>query len=338
MLYITTRDAKDAHTANKTLTADYASDGGLYIPRRMPRFQPDEIADLRNQSFNETVAMILNQFFSVQLSGWDVDFSIGRNPIKVVPIGRKLLIAQTWCNLDNRYAYIERNLFQKLCKGREVAASPTHWLKIAVRIAVLFGIYSELLSTKQMNTFQTLDIGLNATNPICLVAAWYAKEMGLPLNMIICGSKDLGDLWDLVHRDELNTSGLNDETRAGIEQLIYCAYGAKEANAYLTAAGAKRIYRVPEESALKISDYVFCSVIGETRIPNVINSVLRTDGFLLDTNTAPAYGAVQDYRAKSGSNTLTLLLSEVNPVLEPEQIMSATGLSTDKFYALCKKL
>jgi len=91
VLYVTTRDSNDPQTAYKTLHNNVASDGGCYIPFRLESFTPEYLAALKDKSFGQAIADILNYFFSVSISGWDVDFCIGRNACKFFNLSSNLL-------------------------------------------------------------------------------------------------------------------------------------------------------------------------------------------------------------------------------------------------------
>ena len=54
MLYLTTRDKFDTHTAYRALREDRAPNGGFYLPFRMPVFSAEELAQLKNKSFGQS--------------------------------------------------------------------------------------------------------------------------------------------------------------------------------------------------------------------------------------------------------------------------------------------
>ena len=66
MLYITTRNKSDAHTAHKTLTTGRGPCGGFYVPFQMPSFIRSDIEALKGKNFGQCVAEILNIFFNAR--------------------------------------------------------------------------------------------------------------------------------------------------------------------------------------------------------------------------------------------------------------------------------
>ena len=168
------------------------------------------------------------------------------------------------------------------------------------------------------------------------MAAWYAKENGLPIRMILCGTDKENGIWDLIQRSEVNTSALSKTVYQGAERLVYGKWGAEACRNFVTARADAKTYAITEEMP-KLSESCFCTVVGESRLLSVINSVYRTDTYLIDQKTALAYAAMQDYRAKAGEGRITLIFADKDPVLSMQAIVDATGLSKDDVVALTKK-
>ena len=63
MLYVTTTDKNDAYTAARTFLEDRGPDGGLFVPRQLPRFTQEDFSEQVCESFGERLAKILNLFF-----------------------------------------------------------------------------------------------------------------------------------------------------------------------------------------------------------------------------------------------------------------------------------
>ena len=64
MLYVTTRNKTETYTSYKTLVDSFAPDGGSFLPFKMPVYTEDQILTLKDISFNQIVADILNAFFT----------------------------------------------------------------------------------------------------------------------------------------------------------------------------------------------------------------------------------------------------------------------------------
>lgn len=305
MLYITTRDNKDAFTAYKALMYDCSADGGQYVPFRLVQYSHSEIVALKQKSFGQIVADILNLFFSARISGWDVEFAIGRNPVKTVSLIHKIAVAETWHNLHSNYDYVLENLYKLICK-ENTPDKITPWAKIAIEIATLFGLYAEMMRGDIIFPGSEIDIALPTKNLADASAALYAKKMGLPINtLIFCCGED-SPVWDFIRRGTLTASGVQ---KIEAERLLQIKFGCESAAAFAEARNIHQSYGITEEILLDFNSDLYATAISEARIPSVINSVARTDGYAISEDAAFAYGGLQDYRASVGNNNPTLLLS-----------------------------
>lgn len=330
MLYLSTRNCNDAFTAYKALTQSECLDGGRYVPFRLPSFSGAELDALKEKPFNQIVADILNIFFTSRLTGWEVESSIGRNPVKLVSMNRRILIAELWHNLQRKYSYVVSELYKTVSGCAEAVCQPSNWFCVAVRIAVLFGLYGQMLTAGHISAGDRFDVSVSVDDFSAPMAAWYARKMGLPIETIICTDVDDNVVWDFVHRGTLNPIGADSSLLSGVERLVCATQGNLAVHKYIEKTLAGRIYSVSEECLPEISKGFFCSVAGNNRVDTVINSVYRTNGYLIDPGAALQFGGLQDYRAKTGESRITVLLSEVSPSEYLQQISAATGVSVEE--------
>lgn len=334
MLYVTSRDRSDAFTAYKTLCSDTASDGGLYVPYILPELEAADLHKMSTQTYGETVAQILNIFFSAKLTGWDVDLCIGKNPVKTVPVGRKVIIAEIWRNPSADYAYVVKNIYARLCDGQ--MDKPTNWVKVAIKIAVLFATYAELVKTEALDSGK-IDVAVPQGDMTDPIAAFYAKKMGLPIGNIIMCTDDNSGVWDLLNRGEIGTAPLGSARKLGLERFVEAVCGINEVAKYIAASNKNGLYILPEDMVAAFNDGLFAAVVGKDRVNSVINSIYRNNNYFIDPKTAVCFGGLQDYRAKAGESKLTVMFAEQSPAAYQNEIQKATGLTQEFVSALRKK-
>ena len=327
MLYLTTRSDRDAYTAHRAITEEHGPDGGLYIPFTLPEYTPEEIAALKGKSFSQIVADVLNMFFSSRLSSWDVDFCIGRNPMRLAQVSRKVIVAELWHNPQGKYEYMLRSLASKICCEKDI---PSNWLKIAVRIAVLFGVYGEMLKSGAIEIYKTFDVSVQLGDFSAPIAVVYARKLGIPVETVICNGIDNSAVWDFLHKGTFNPAGTEIALQEGLERLICDTLKYEETLRFVASCKERKSYSVAEEQLPVLNGGFFVSVAGESRSLTTINSIYRTNSYVIDPNTAICFGGIQDYRAKIGESKLTLLLSEETPLHFAGDIMGATGLKKEK--------
>lgn len=337
MLYLTTRDTSDTYTPYETLYSDAAPDGGAFVPLSLPAYDDNALRALRGKKFGQIVAEVLNQFFTVQISGWDVDFSIGRNSVKLVPMNIKIVIAELWHNPQSNFSHTVHALYKSLCNNEQTRDIPTQWVKIAAYIAVLFALFGEMLTQDITTLAEPFDISVPLGDFTGVTAAVYAQKMGLPIGTIICTCDDNSSVWDLIHRGIFTPTAADAQLLPGLERLFHFKLGTEEAKHFCEMCGNGRVYSIGEEQFSNFNAGLFCAVTGKNRADSMINSVLRSNSYIIDPITALCYGGLQDYRARTGENKLTLLLSETTPLNFVSQITSATGISSDQLVALVNK-
>ena len=328
MLYVTTRNNRDAFTPQRTFRDDRAADGGFYLPMRAPVFSSEEICGLAEKSFGQNVANVLNRLFDLSLASWDVDFCIGRCPVNLAPLRQRILVAETWRNPQMTYGNLVSNLIGHI---QEQSAASSNWAKIAVRIAVLFGIFGEL--GKQGIT--TADISVVSGDFSAPISAWYARQWGLPIRNIVCCCNENNSLWDLICQGQMRTGTVSISTiipeadvtiPENLERLIYACGGSQEVERYLSASREGKIYTPDDRVLSRLRKGIYVSVVSSGRLPATISGVYGTNRYLFTPCSALAYAGLLDYRAKTGELCHALVLADESPMLHLDTVAGALNL------------
>lgn len=307
MLYLTTRNKADSFTAYRVLHSDGAPDGGQFLPMQLPVLTDFQLAQFEQMNFGEAVATVMNIFFGTKICGWDVDFAVGRQAVSLSNIGHKVSVAESWHNPAGSHRDLVWMLYRLVCDKKELASRPSLWFETAVHIAILFGTYGKL-SRQEIYDY---DIAVQTGDLQELLAVRYAQKMGLPVRNIILGSLDCDGLWEFISHGDYQCAGRRQPS--GLEALLWLDFGADEAARYLKVAQEKGTYRLTAAQLERFREGIFVEVVGDRRTETVISTTMHTDRYVLDFSAARAFGALQDYRAKTGMKRNTLLLSHDDP-------------------------
>lgn len=330
MLYATTRSNADTYTAFRALTDDRAPGGSLYLPFRMPVLTNDQLEQIATQSFGQTVAQILNLFFSAKLTGWDVDCCIGKSPAKLITASHRAVFVNLWSNPQGDYSYFSNALYKKLIL--DAADRPvSQWAQIAIEIAVLFGIYGQVRNSST----ESFDMAVDSADLSLVLAVLYARKMGLPIRMVVCACAQSSGLWEMVHKGSLNTASeafcrMKEQDASCcdlLERLICDVFDSAEACRFAQALSCKKTYLLRPDMQQTLSSKMYVCVAGEERIVPVISSIYKSSEYVLDPSAAVALSALQDFRAKTGESCNTLILCKRCPIFYGEIVHQATGLS-----------
>ena len=339
MLYITTRVQQDAFTAFRALLENRGPEGGFFLPMQFPCFDRRQITGLAQKPFNQNVAEILNLFFGTQIDPRNIEFGIGRYPVKLTGLYGKITVAKAWHNPVYRFDRMVSGIEKELCQSDKIGKLPSDWLMLASRIAVLFGIYGELLGGGHLTGTQKLDVAVPSKDLSPLMAAWYARHMGLPIETIICCCNENNNLWNLLHKGELRTDAVACSTYTqecdfavptDLERLIFATLGSEEVSRFCDIGRIGGVYELSEEQLERLRDGIYVSVVSGKRMASTIPNLYRTTGFVADPYTALAYSGLTDYRAVTGANRPSLLISEESPLFSLQFIARCMSITPEE--------
>ena len=315
MLYQNTRNRIDTYTAHRVLHREATIGEGRILPMTLPAFDEVNLQQVLSLPFAETVSEILNVFFPGKITALDISFALGKAPARVDAIGQKVLMGVLWDNQSHSAEHLINTINDKLCGETQ---KPTTWTRIAIQIAVLFGLFADL---KRQGVEQA-DVAVAASDMETAFAVWYARKMGLPVGTIICVCNENSNCWDFLRRGSLNTGAQTVNTSLPemdvqlplhLETLLFATLGRSAVEEYVNAVNNVGIYSLDEEQLPVVNDGIYACVVGSNRVADVISSVAKTDRYALDGYAAAVYGGVQDYRAKTGKNSYTLVWADHSP-------------------------
>lgn len=330
MLYVTTRSNCETYTAAKTLTVDTAPDGGLFVPFQMPKVN---VAELRGMPQEAVISHVLGLFFRTVPSGDEVLECLGGTPLRASDIDRKVTVAQLWNNRRRTFEKIEYDLYCKLCREVPANGKATQWAKTAIRIAVLCALVA--------SGGREVDIAVNAGDFLTPMAAYYCRQMGMPVGTILCVTNENSNLWDLFTHGELNCSVsvlptelplLDTPVPAQLERLVFSVDGLHTAKEFAACLENRKTYKC--ENGWELSEGFAVSVVSSRRVESVISKLYRTNQYVLDTYGALTFGGLQDHRASSGDICHTLLLSEYSPMEHRKTVSAALNVPEFKLSEL----
>ena len=343
MLYLTTRTLYDTYTAARTLSEDRGPDGGFFVPVNLHRLDRQQVKALAEKSFSQNVADIVNLFFSTQLDSWAIEFSIGRYPVKLISVSSRETVAETWHNPVWKFERLAKGIEKAIRQSDNVREIPSDWLMIASRIAVLFGIFGELLKQGKVSPSEPIDVAAACGDFSGPMAVWYAKQMGLPISTVLCCCDDNNSPWRLLHKGEIRTDVPALETptplcdRAvpvGLERLLFAKLGIKASVTFAEACKEGSSFYLEPEQLTKLRDGLYVPVTGKERLESAIRSLYRSSGYAADVYTALCYSGILDYRSVTGESRHILILSEESPVYSAAYLSDCLEITPKKLMEL----
>ncbi len=320
MRYTSTRNSSLTHTARKALSEGRSPDGGFFVPAPGESIGRDLLPYLPGRPFNDTVALVLNRLWDTSFSAHDVRLAVGRTPVRLTALANRILVGECWHNLDETYDRLVKNITAHFCPDASLVSGS--WAEISVGIAVLFGIFGELMGKGLASEERKVDVSLVSADFSLAMAAWYARNWGLPIGNIVCCCNENNALWNLFTHGMLRTDGVSFITptpRADVcvplslERLVYECCGQRETARYVERVRKGESYYPDDAMLQKLRRGMYVSVVSTPRMLDIIPNAFTTHGYLLSPYSALAYGGLLDYRAVTGESRRGLLLAEEAP-------------------------
>ena len=210
--------------------------------------------------------------------------------------------------------------------------------------------YAQLLKEEKITDGEAINVVVPTGNFGNILAAFYAKSMGLPIAKLICASNTNKVLYDFFesgdydrNRDFHLTSSPSMDIliSSNLERLIYRIAGNNaERNAELMAdLSSKGIYSITDEEKKGLKDF-YGGYADEKETAEEIARVYKACGYVMDTHTAVASSVYHKYEEKTGDKTVTVIASTASPFKFTRSVMNAIDPKYDSMddFALVDEL
>ena len=204
------------------------------------------------------------------------------------------------------------------------SANSINWGRLAPQIIYYISAYSELVKNGDIQAGEKINITVPTGNFGNILAAYYAKKMGLPVNKLICASNANNILTDFL------TTGVYDRNRdfhttispsmdilisSNLERLLYIMTDGNDEKirTWFTALKESGRYEVDEDVKKKLAEEFAAGYTDDARTKEEIGSIYKKYSYTLDTHTAVAVKVYEDYRAKTGDTAKTIIASTASP-------------------------
>ena len=204
------------------------------------------------------------------------------------------------------------------------SANSINWGRLVPQIVYYFSAYAEMVSMGQIRLGDKINITVPTGNFGNILAAWYAKEMGLPVNKLICASNANDVLTEFLTTGHYNrqrpfhttvSPSMDILISSNLERLLFhlCGGSSDEIRDLFGQLSAKGEYTVGGELLAKIKATFSAGCCDDEATKRTIAETFKNDGYLCDTHTAVAVTVYENYRKETGDATPTVIASTASP-------------------------
>lgn len=200
--------------------------------------------------------------------------------------------------------------------------------------------YSRLYKNGVIAKDEKINVVVPTGNFGNILAAFYAKNMGLPIAKLICASNENKVLFDFFstgtydkNREFILTSSPSMDIliSSNLERLIYRIAGndAEKNSKLMASLSSDGKYEITDEMSAQLSDF-YGNYTSEAETAAVIKKLYEDTGYIIDTHTAVAAGVYDKYKAATGDNdTKTVIASTASPFKFTRSVMDAIDSKYD---------
>lgn len=193
--------------------------------------------------------------------------------------------------------------------------------------------YAKLYANGEIEKDEKINVVVPTGNFGNILAAYYAKQMGVPIDKLICASNDNKVLYDFFRTGSydknrefiLTTSPSMDILiSSNLERLIYRIAGndAVKDVAFMKALNTEGAYKITEGMKAELADF-YGNYATEAETAEEIARVYGETGYVLDTHTAVASSVYGKYVKETGDRKKAVIASTASPYKFTRSVMNA---------------
>lgn len=212
--------------------------------------------------------------------------------------------------------------------------------RLIPQVAYYVYAYATLLEKSAIKAGDKMNIVVPTGNFGNILAAYYAKKMGIPVNKLICASNENKVLTDFINTGIYdiqrefyltNSPSMDILISSNLERLLYhlSDCNGEEVDNLMEDLDKNKKYQVSNNIKTGLSDfYAGFADIQETN--SEIGKMYRENGYLMDTHTAVAYKVYEDYKKATGDETVTVIAATASAYKFAESVALSIGLPEEK--------
>lgn len=215
------------------------------------------------------------------------------------------------------------------------SANSINWGRLVPQIVYYISAYCDLIENGIIKNEDKMNVVVPTGNFGNILAAYYAKRMGVPIGKLICASNANNVLTDFLK------TGVYDKNRkfytttspsmdilisSNLERLLFHLSGENDetVRGLMASLSAEGKYSVDDELKNAVTALFDAGCCDDTETAKKISEVFG-EGYLLDTHTAVAVKVYDEYRKQTGDNTPTVIASTANPYKFSAAVLKAVA-------------
>ena len=199
--------------------------------------------------------------------------------------------------------------------------------------------YAKLLQNEEIVEGEEINVVVPTGNFGNILAAYFAKQMGIPVKKLICASNENKVLFDFFqtgtydkNREFIltNSPSMDILISSNLERLIYLIAGedADKNSELMKSLKSEGVYVLTDEMKANLKDFA-AGYATEQEVCDIIAEVYQKTGYVIDTHTAVAAKVAKEYKAVTEDSCKTVIASTASPYKFARSVMTAIDKKYD---------
>ncbi len=220
------------------------------------------------------------------------------------------------------------------------SANSINWGRLVPQIVYYISAYCDLLANGDIELGEKINIVVPTGNFGNILAAYYAKKMGLPVAKLICASNRNKILTDFIqtgvydkNREFYTTSSPSMDIliSSNLERLLYllCECDDTQVKQWYAQLKETGKFTVSDEVKKKIQDEFCAGFCDEEDTLKTIRHIFNDYSYVCDPHTAVGIKVYEDYKSSTGDQTKALIASTASPYKFTDTVIQAVSPETN---------
>ena len=213
--------------------------------------------------------------------------------------------------------------------------------RLVPQIAYYVYSYAKLVDNNEISNGDLINVCVPTGNFGNILAAYYAKNMGVPIAKLICASNENKVLYDFFKTGAYdknrefkltNSPSMDILISSNLERLIYMCAGcdAKKNSELMNQLATTGRYDITDDMKARLNDF-YGDFATQEETGRTIRELYDKTGYIIDTHTAVAKCVYDKYVNASGDTTKTVIASTASPFKFTRAVMSAIDSKYDSW-------
>ncbi|MBQ8974765.1 MAG: threonine synthase, partial [Oscillospiraceae bacterium] len=216
------------------------------------------------------------------------------------------------------------------------SANSINWGRLLPQVVYYISAYCDLINAGSVKNGDKVNFCVPTGNFGDILAGYYAKCMGLPVNRLICASNRNDVLTEFINTGVYNKNrqfyttispSMDILVSSNLERLLFELSGKddKLVSGYMEKLNTQGKYEVTPEIKKLIDENFECGCSTEEETKATIRETFEKYGYLIDTHTAVAYSVLKKYQQSTKDDTVSVVVSTASPYKFCAAVLDALG-------------